>query len=148
MPDDSMGPTDDLLARLRACLARAKRTEPNATLQGTLEYHLAEAADRIYTLKRELEEARKEHYKDFVLLNVTAATVMSLTQRERDASQALAASRVGVERLTAALEWYADHSNYKWRLDSDGRRYPPKALLDDGDRARIAITTHRGANNG
>lgn len=45
-----------------------------------------------------------------------------------------------VERLRAALEWYADQSNYRPRVDPDGRRYPPKAILDDGDRARAALS--------
>lgn len=58
---------------------------------------------------------------------------------ERD----LAASQAEVERLREALNWYADQNNYKLRIDDDGRWYPSRVILDDGARARAAITRQK-----
>lgn len=103
-PDDSMGLTDDLVARLRTCLAQAKDTEPNVTMQTALEYRLAEAIDRITHLEQELAEA--------LALNNKYAWERDKAREERDAverrSEAfwkpqLTASQAEVERLRAAL---------------------------------------------
>ncbi len=47
-----------------------------------------------------------------------------------------------VEQLREVLEWYGDPENYKRRDDpyGEGRAYPPKIVLDNGDKARDALT--------
>jgi hypothetical protein len=76
-----------------------------------LRFGAAIAASRISTLERELEEARGNCVRlltaaqeDFVLMKETAATVMSLTQRERAASAALTAAEAKVARMGEALK--------------------------------------------
>lgn len=130
MPNDSMGPTDDLVARLRpryvvdaalqVIVQRLREDNNTAEALCLNEWIIAnntlktEAIDRIITLERELEEARRH---------------VELLQN----------NQAEVERLRAALGWYADRSNYGFRVDPDGRLYPQKVILDNGDRARSAI---------
>lgn len=93
--------TDSLVERLRAYAESGFATDHKTDC--------AEAADLISTLERELEEARGNCVRlltaaqeDFVLMKETAATVMSLTQRERAASIALTAMGEALKPFTCA----------------------------------------------
>lgn len=114
-----------------------------------------EAADLISTLERELEEARGDCVRlltaaqeDFVLMKETAATVMSLTQRERAASIALTAAEAKAARMGEALAWSMDEIDILSNKMS-GFAYPqgmvPARRQDQLDNYRKAVDARRSA---
>ncbi len=121
-----------------------------------------EAADLISTLERELEEARGNCVRlltaaqeDFVLMKETAATVMSLTQRERAASIALTAAEAKVARMGEALKPFTCAENQrvnKLALRPDIDHWPLTEgygiTFGDIRRARSALQSEKDREGG
>lgn len=102
---------------------------------------LREATSTIASLTGQVERLTRERDEQRVMFLYEADKHSEWLEKFMDMKRRAEAAEAREKRLREALEWYVRQDNYMSRADpySDDRRYPPRVILDGGDRARAAL---------
>jgi hypothetical protein len=105
-------------------------------------------SDIVERLERGVFDAETGTYVSYSLCDEAADTITTLRAEvamwKEAALKDLGKANDEIERLRAALEYYAGRHNYIGRIDQlDGKAYPSAVIVDNGNMARAALAQEK-----